>query len=161
MFCALIEALYNGGMKSGKRLTTWNWLRARFVLWSARIHRHYGIVYSDPQEFASAVDAYGRALAIDPTLHLAYFERGKLLWRELAESRGALRDFNAALKLRPGWPEATFCRGLAHQSLGDLSAAISDLNDYISSGERRWREDARRQLELIHLLQAEISGASR
>src|SRR5687767_9021247 len=58
-------------------------LRAQVFLRSARIHRHYGIVHSDKNEFLSAVEHYGKAIKLNPTLGTALLERGTLEWREL------------------------------------------------------------------------------
>ena len=39
----------------------------------------------------------------------------------------ALRDYNKAIKLNPGTPEAYYMRGFLHAKQGDLKKAIKDL----------------------------------
>jgi tetratricopeptide (TPR) repeat protein len=130
-------------------------LRAIVHLWSARTHRHYGIVYGDRQEFVDAVDEYTHALGLNPALQRGYLERGILFWRELNHPRRAIADLTAALDLQPGWPEALFCRGLAYEAAGEFSAAIRDLSDYLVSNDRAWRESAQTQLELLRSMVGE------
>ncbi len=127
----------------------WHKVQAFFHLWSGRVHRHYGIVYSDRQEFISAVESYGRAAELNPGLGVAYLERGILLWRELGRATHAVRDLTAALTIHPNWPVALFNRGMAYQATGNYQAAMDDLDAYLQLGEPKWRDPAARQLALI------------
>ena len=137
--------------KSGQA-AIWLFLVSFLYIWSARVHRHFGIVFCDRVEYTSAVFDYGRALDFNPRFAQAYLERGILLWRELGEARRAIVDFTVALRLRPGWPEALFFRGLAHQGASNYSAAIHDLSAYLESEDMSWRQDAIRQLSLMQLV---------
>ena len=139
--------------------TLWARLRGIFHFWSARTHRHYGIVSGDVQEFEDAVNEYGRAIASNPALRRAYLERGILYWRELNHPQRAIADLTAALGLSPGWPEALFCRGLAYEAAGDFPAAIDDLARYVSSNDLAWRAAAERQLVLLRSLSGEALPA--
>jgi tetratricopeptide (TPR) repeat protein len=130
----------------------WEKVQALYHLWSGRVHRHYGIVYSDRNEFLSAVESYGRATELNPRLGLAYLERGILLWRELGRATHAVRDLTLALDVRPNWPTALFNRGLAHETTGNYRAAMDDLTAYLSLGEKKWRGHATRQLALLRSL---------
>lgn len=134
-----------------------SWLqrvRAYLHFWSARVHRHYGIVYADKQEFQSAVEAYARASNLHPLLERAYLERGILLWRELGRSTHAIRDLSAALSLHPNWPDALFNRALAYHAAGNFAAAMEDLNAYLALDDETWRDDAASQLAQIRDLAA-------
>jgi tetratricopeptide (TPR) repeat protein len=146
---------------SKKSYTTTPWTRLRAVIhfWSARTHRHYGIVFSDRNEFEDAVEEYGRAIAFNPAMRKAYLERGILYWRELNEPKRAIADLTAALQLKPGWPEALFCRGLAYEAAGDFPAAIQDLAGYVSSDDHAWRSAAERQLVILRSLTGEALPA--
>jgi tetratricopeptide (TPR) repeat protein len=137
--------------KSG-RFTGWQYGVSFLYIWSARVHRHFGIVFCARDQYANAVSDYSHALAMNPGSAEAYLERGILLWRELGQARQSIVDFTAALRLRPDRPEALFFRGLAHQETSDYSAAIHDLSTYLESEDGSWREDAKRQLSLIHLV---------
>lgn len=133
-------------------MTIWHFGVSFFYIWSARVHRHFGIVFCDRGEYARAVADYGRALAHNPRVADAHLERGILLWRELGQAREAIADFSAALSLRSGWPVALFFRGLAHQETSNYAAAIHDLSAYLESEDGSWREDATRQLSLMRLI---------
>src|SRR5574341_1355999 len=137
---------------SEKSPSLWHSFIAFLHLWSGRVHRHYGIVYADPQEFVSAVESYGRAVQHNPRLAVAYLERGILLWRELGRAGHAVRDLNTALTLRPAWPEALFNRGQAYQAAGDYSAALSDLAGYLDLGHAAWQENAAIQVEHLRAI---------
>jgi tetratricopeptide (TPR) repeat protein len=134
------------------QMTIWHYGVSFFYMWSARVHRHFGIVSCNLDEYASAVSDYSRVLDANPGFAEAYLERGILLWRELGQARQAIVDFTVALRLRPGWPAALFFRGLAHQGASNYSAAIHDLSTYLESEDLSWREDAVRQLSLLHLI---------
>lgn len=125
---------------------------AHFYLWSARVHRHYGIVYADPNEFVSAVDTYRRALELNPRLSIALLERGILLWRELNHASHAVRDLTAALAVRPNWPAALFNRALAYQAAGDYRAAMADFSAYLALPDQNWRNEATHQHMMIRAL---------
>lgn len=132
-----------------------------FYMWSARVHRHFGIVRCARDEYASAVSDYSRALSVNPKFAEAYLERGILLWRELGQTRQAIADFTAALQLRPDWPPALFFRGLAYQGASNYAAAIHDLSTYLESDDVSWREAATRQLSLMRLIESEEGARDR
>lgn len=139
--------------------TPWGRLVAVIRFWSARTHRHYGIVYGDRHEFEDAVAEYGRAIAHNPAMRRAYLERGILYWRELNLPKKAITDLTTALEFQPGWPEALFCRGLAHSAAGDYPSAIRDLDDYVRSNDHAWRASAQSQLSLLRSMTAEALAA--
>lgn len=130
----------------------WRQLRAAYLLWRAKVRRHYAIVLASPGEYARAVKCYSHAIALNPALGVAYLERGVLLWRELHQTANAITDFNNALKLQPDWPEALFCRGLAYQTMGEYQAAAQDLDAYLKTDDRVWQAQATRQLALTRSL---------
>ncbi|MBN1430253.1 MAG: tetratricopeptide repeat protein [Anaerolineae bacterium] len=123
-----------------------------FYIWSARMHRHFGIVFSRKAEYVSAVCDYTRAVIVNPRLVKAYLERGILLWRELGQAKQAVEDFTAVLGLHPACAEALFFRGLAYQGTSNYPEAIHDLSEYLATEDVSWREDAIRQLSLMRLI---------
>jgi tetratricopeptide (TPR) repeat protein len=135
-------------------------IHALLIFWRARINRHYGIMQHDRKAFSEAVRWYGEALKFDPGLSRAYLERGILHWRELNEPAKAIRDLTVALELRPAWPYAHFCRGLAQQAAGNFAAAIEDLTAYLESGERIWYDEAARQLSVLRVVNADLGSPS-
>ncbi len=73
----------------------------------------------------AAIDALGRAIAIDPDLIAARLSRGTLLF-ESGRFREALADFERAVELDPESAIATMNRGNARTVLGDLDGGLSD-----------------------------------
>ena len=139
-------------MESKSQPTIFKRVRARLYLWSGRIHRHYGIVHADRNEFVSAIEDYGKAVKMNPSLDIAYLERGTILWRELGRATHAIRDLTFALNSRPNWPDALFNRALAYQAAGNYEAAMDDFSSYLEQGDDRWRHDAASQLQQIRAL---------
>ena len=145
--------------KASHTSTPWTRLLGAIHFWSARTHRHYGIVFADRGEFEDAVAEYGRAIASNPAMRRAYLERGILYWRELNQPQRAIADLTVALEFQPGWPEALFCRGLAYVAAGDYPEAIRDLDGYIRSDDRAWQASAQSQLSLLRSLTGEALPA--
>jgi len=72
---------------------------------------------------------YDRALTLGlpraPDRYFAFFGRGYDLTR-LGDYEGAVRDLNAALRLRPGMINALVWRGYARERLGQRAGALDD-----------------------------------
>jgi tetratricopeptide (TPR) repeat protein len=78
----------------------------------------------------AALDAYDRALAVDPSLVRAL--RGKVLARSsLGDYRGALEDLRRVLELEPDNPYNMFLRGEHLRILGRYEEAVADLDQGI------------------------------
>jgi tetratricopeptide (TPR) repeat protein len=69
---------------------------------AARYYLQAQKYWDDPNR---AIDAYSRAIEIDPGFALAYFSRGQVL-RGLGEVRAAVGDFSRAIELDPGLLQA-------------------------------------------------------
>ncbi len=78
------------------------------------------------QDYAGAVDAFSRAIGIDPTLAEAYVGRATAYLYE-SDPQSALQDFNQALELDPNLAEALYNRGVLLAQTGDVQGAIRDL----------------------------------
>jgi len=97
-----------------------------------------------------AVADLGRALRLDPDFVQALYDRGLLLWRELADGAQAERDLSRVIELSPGRVEAWFNRAFARQSVGDVGGALADFEQYLKRGDDpEWREICRRQIEIL------------
>lgn len=71
-----------------------------------------GSLRADSAQDARAAADFGRALRIDPTMVRAYIERGQMHFsRDAFES--AIRDYDRALEIHPGWEEALSLRDAA------------------------------------------------
>ena len=133
-------------MESGSR---WFYrLLARFYHARGAAHRHWGHRWADPREYHRAVADFTRAIRLDPEFVQAIYDRGLLLWRELADGEGAVRDLTRVIELEPERAEAWFNRALARQVMGDVEGALADFERYLEVGEDpMWREISRRQAE--------------
>jgi tetratricopeptide (TPR) repeat protein len=76
--------------------------------------------------YAGAVDAFSRALGIDPNLAQAYVGRATAYVYE-GNMQAALQDYNQALQLDPNLAEALYNRGVLLAQTGDAQGAIRDL----------------------------------
>ena len=131
-------------------------LRAQFYYLRGNYHRHFGNISGDQREYQWAVDNFTRAIELHPKFVSAYFNRGVLYWRELANFHRAVQDMTRVLELAPGWDEAWFNRAIAHHMRGEIPQAIEDLEHYINiTNDVGWRANAQNQLELIKAVAAE------
>lgn len=60
------------------------------------------------------------------SLNSSYYNRGKTR-TELGDAKGAIEDYNQALRLNPELAEAYGNRGLLYSQMGDRQAALADL----------------------------------
>jgi len=71
--------------------------------------------YDRKDQIDRAIEDYGMALRLDPTLADIFSARGEL-WRKKGDRPRALADFGAAIKLNPGHPTAKAnYKSLAHE----------------------------------------------
>ena len=76
----------------------------------------------------AAINAYDKALLIDPNLTSAFTNRGTAK-AELGDYKGALQDFNKALNIYPNFAQAFYNRGLLKgKALKKPKEAILDFN---------------------------------
>jgi tetratricopeptide (TPR) repeat protein len=79
-------------------------------------------------DFRGALSDYNRAIALNPKLAQAYFNRGSLKQAKLNDPQGALADFDRAITLNPKDAQAHGARGyLKYTKLGDRSGGIADV----------------------------------
>ena len=76
-----------------------------------------------------ALDTYRQILAIDSTNATASFNQGFIYLEYLANYDSAAYWFTEAIERLPYYHQAFFNRGLARESLGDRSGAISDYSE--------------------------------
>ena len=122
-------------------------LRSRATYLLAGSYRHFGNKYHLLSEYEHAVEAFGRAIDLDPSFARAYMERGILYWREIDHPRRAILDLTRAYELDPTLIEARFNRGIAHQQLCEYNEAVEDFEAYLAQGDHpHWREYAESML---------------
>lgn len=81
----------------------------------------------------AAAEAFGACSASDPLSAWPYYYRG-LMELALRQPDQARADFDRAIASRPNFAEAHFNRAIALESVGDLNAALQDLNEAIRLG---------------------------
>jgi tetratricopeptide (TPR) repeat protein len=100
----------------------------------------------DRGRFEEAIALYGEAIAKDPNLPVAYFNRG-LAYSANSDYKRAIADFDRALDLSPDLARAYFSRGLAYYALDKTDKAIADFDQAIErtpeSVSECWEEAAK------------------
>jgi tetratricopeptide (TPR) repeat protein len=112
---------------------------------SAAAHHNLGVTYYQLQDLQSAVEEFEKALEIDPDDADTHYQLGAA-YLTLAFSGGAptsladpelleqaTEEFQTALELREGMPEALIGLGNVHLQQGDYSAAVDVLQQVIES----------------------------
>jgi tetratricopeptide (TPR) repeat protein len=99
---------------------------------TAKGYQVRGLIDAGLRQYAEAVEAYGRALALEQDANtLAY--RG-WAYLKLDAPRLALADFDAALRLAPAQTDALCGRGAARVRLGRLAEAVADAHAALQHG---------------------------
>ncbi len=116
-------------------------LASRFVTWEAikgvdrqaQTYVQEGTVSLRSWKLPQAINAFTRAIEIEPEYAEAYVKRGLAYYRS-EQYKTAISDYTETLKLKRYQADAYASRGDAYQSLGALEHAIED---YSASLKRR------------------------
>lgn len=92
--------------------------------------RHNLAVFHQNQDKSRAEALLTEAIAANPTLPYSYAERGSLRMKE-GNYRGALEDYNQAIKLDATEPDYWLNRGLIKEQLKDIAGALADYTQVI------------------------------
>jgi len=79
-------------------------------------------------DYLGALNAFTRAIKLDPTNAEAYSERGVIYADYIGKDRQALADFNRAIELDPKLAIAYNNRGIIYRRSGQLFEALRDCN---------------------------------
>jgi lipoprotein NlpI len=82
------------------------------------------------RNFAAAVRAMDKVLALTPDDPVAHNERGVLL-AELGRREDALSEYAAAIALKPDYPEAYYNRGLIYEDREEFALAVADFDKLV------------------------------
>jgi tetratricopeptide (TPR) repeat protein len=96
--------------------------------------RGYALVTSGKNQ--EAVEAFTRAIELDPKNAKTYYNRGGV-YGKLEDYRRAIRDFDRAIELNPKFEEVYTDRGVAYGMLGDYRQAI---REYDKAIELNWKD---------------------
>ncbi|CAE20470.1 TPR repeat [Prochlorococcus marinus str. MIT 9313] len=80
-------------------------------------------------DYASAIDAYSKALEINPNVEIYLMRAAAKV--ELEDLEGAMYDYEKALEINPYCHDAYFYRGISKEDLGDYPGAIDDFTKAI------------------------------
>ncbi len=112
--------------------------------------RTLGWSYFSTERFADAAAAYGKAIALSPTVAEFRSARSEALIRAAngvvtPEARGALED---TLKLDPKDARARFFVGMAKEQAGDKAGALRDWNDVLADAgpDEPWLPDLKQRI---------------
>jgi tetratricopeptide (TPR) repeat protein len=84
-----------------------------------------GYTYLAAEKYQDAINAYTRAIELDPKFAPAYNNRG-VSYNVLGNHNQAIADHTRAIELNPKDAGAYFVRGLAYEESGNLEQAFSD-----------------------------------
>ena len=82
-------------------------------------------------DLEAAIDAYTKAIKLDPTYATAYYNRGHAR-HDLGRDRAALADYDQAIKLTPTDAVAYNNRGIVKHCLNQYEAALADFDQAIA-----------------------------
>ncbi|NLN73143.1 MAG: tetratricopeptide repeat protein, partial [Bacteroidales bacterium] len=84
-----------------------------------------GVELDESKDYHGAIDAYTKAIELNPKLSEAYYNRG-LAKYNIQDYNGAIADCTKAIELNPKDAEAYNNRGLAKDDIQDFNSAIAD-----------------------------------
>jgi len=84
----------------------------------------------EAKDYQGAIEAFDKALEINPSSAIAYQKRGQVKC-DLVDFQGAIDDFNKAILIDKDWWGFYFYRGNAKKSLKDYKGAIDDYDRVI------------------------------
>jgi len=94
-----------------------------------------GYDHHNAGRYKEAIEAYSRAIELNPRYADAYHNRG-CAYGNLKDSAKAIEDLNRAIELAPRDADAYYNRGVAYQNLKDSAKAIADYNRAIEFAPR-------------------------
>lgn len=91
-----------------------------------------GILELKDQRYGRAVEAFSKAIELNPEFSLAYYNRA-IAYRYLGNPEAALQDLNTSIKLNQEEGSIYFKRALVRKELGDVRGALDDYNKAVGA----------------------------
>jgi tetratricopeptide (TPR) repeat protein len=104
---------------------------------SATDWRSKGIALGNDDNHREAVEAFTKAIELDPKDKDAYFHRG-FSYNKLGDYQQAIKDFDKAIEITPKHVGAYYFRGMAYLSLENYQQSIKDLDRAIQLNPKFW-----------------------
>ncbi len=101
-------------------------------LFEARQWFDKGYQYGLNKEYDDEIEAYTKAIALDPNNANTYYNRGTVYGRDKGQYDRAIEDYNKAIDLDPNLAYAYINRGVAYADKGQYDRAIEDYNKAIA-----------------------------
>ena len=92
----------------------------------AAIHNNHGLAYQDEGDYDRAIEAFTKAIELNPNYAVAYNNRG-LVYNNIGEFDRAIEDYTQAIQLKPDYAIVYYCRGGVGLHLREWEQAKSDL----------------------------------
>jgi tetratricopeptide (TPR) repeat protein len=93
----------------------------------ASILRARGSWLEKKGDLDGALEAYGRAIALDPHNVEGYDYRADV-WQEKGNLERAIAEYSQAIRIDPTYPAAYFSRGRVYEKMGQIDRAKEDYN---------------------------------
>jgi tetratricopeptide (TPR) repeat protein len=107
-----------------------------------------GMAYTFQENYDLAVVDFTEALRLNDGYGDVYYNRGIAL-HQTGDYAAAIADFNTLLELEPAFAESLYRRGMVYEAMGNVAAALADYEDYLTSIEPDYAEDARQRIEAL------------
>lgn len=104
--------------------------QAHPCLAEAEVYNTHGIAYSENSEHDRAMEAFDKAIELQPDYISAHYNRG-LAYMRIGEVDKALADYSGAIQFKPNYAEAYNNRGIAYHKKGEVIYAIQDYSTAI------------------------------
>ena len=94
-------------------------------------HTNRGMIMAQANFFVTARSEYDRAIALDPTLAGAYYNRAVLSADVMKDFAAAKADLDKAVRIDPKFADAFLQRGVVKATTGDFQGAVADFDEAI------------------------------
>lgn len=85
-----------------------------------------GMAFQEIGHYNKASDTYEQILVLDSCFYKAWYNKGYINLVEFSEFNAAVEYFSNALDCNPGYADAAYNRGLAHEMMNDIPEARKD-----------------------------------
>lgn len=122
------EPYYNSGVEYEKKVQDPNAVEDYYTArdpHSALLHTNRGNNFFERGKYARAIEAYRKALDINPSYVAAYYNRS-VVYTRIGYYDHAITDCNKALELDPSHANSYYSRGVSYWNLGSKKQAIKD-----------------------------------